>query len=86
LRLDYAGRQIKVYYLLLSCDGEILPPYITHRPRLPLDLQAILQLDPGHREAMELLPPAGGKMPAGIGNVSRVSLAGVLYGGAEFRF
>jgi hypothetical protein len=32
------------------------------------DLQAILQLDPGHREATELLPPAGGKMPTGIGN------------------
>ncbi|KAH9052724.1 hypothetical protein EDB87DRAFT_1655810 [Lactarius vividus] len=36
------------------------------------DLQAILQLDPSHREATELLPPAGGKMPAGIGN-SRMS-------------
>lgn len=47
----------------------------SHRPRRLLDLQAILQLDPGHREATELLPSAGGKMPAGIGNVSRIALA-----------
>ena len=54
------------YYLLTSTTVLVSP----------LDLQAILQLDPGHREATELLPPAGGKMPTGIGNVSRVALAG----------
>jgi len=32
------------------------------------DLQAILLLDPSHREARELLPPPGGKMPTRTGH------------------
>ncbi|KAI0290275.1 hypothetical protein B0F90DRAFT_1825236 [Multifurca ochricompacta] len=33
------------------------------------DLQAILLLDPSHREARELLPPPGGKISQGVGHV-----------------
>ena len=36
------------------------------------DLQAILLLDPSHREARELLPPPGGKMPTRTGRVSQL--------------
>lgn len=62
----------------------------SHRSSCLLDLQAILQLDPGHREATELLPSAGGKMPTGIGNVSQAALHSLMQaspdGNAEFQF
>ena len=39
-------------------------------PHRRSDLQAILLLDPSHREARELLPPPGGKVPTKTGRVS----------------
>lgn len=50
--------------------------WCVRKPLTPIrsDLQAILQLDPSHREARELLPPPSGKMPTRTGRVSQLPL------------
>jgi hypothetical protein len=48
------------------------PPFLDNFCPRWSDLQAILILDPNHREARELLPLPGGKMPTRIDHVSRL--------------
>ncbi len=65
-----AAHQGKVV-ALLWCDMKAFFDALTP---VRSDLQAILLLDPSHREARELLPPPGGKMPTRTGRVSQLPL------------
>ena len=63
-----AHQGIQLQYLM-SSELPFLDNFGPHWP----DLQAILILDPNHREARELLPLPGGKMPTRIDHVSSTS-------------
>jgi hypothetical protein len=66
-----AAHQGKVVALLWWCEMKAFFDALTP---VRSDLQAILLLDPSHREARELLPPPGGKMPTRTGRVSQLPL------------
>jgi hypothetical protein len=61
-----AHQGIQLQYLM---SGD--PPLLDNFGPCCSDLQAVLVLDPNHREARELLPLPGGKMATRIDYVSR---------------
>jgi hypothetical protein len=60
----HQGRIVAFFWCIMKAF------FLTLDPHRRSDLQAILLLDPSHREARELLPPPGGKVPTRTGRVS----------------